>query len=50
MIASDPSDNHMFMVDDLGVNNKILQSLLTSQICRGLYLHKVFCNSSDKIR
>jgi hypothetical protein len=35
MISSEPSDSHMFMVDDLEVNNKILKSLLTSQICKG---------------
>lgn len=34
LIASDPSDSHLFMVDDLEVNNKILKSLLKSQICR----------------
>lgn len=36
LIASDPSDSHLFMVDDLEVNNKILKSLLKSQICRGI--------------
>ncbi|XP_048742759.2 collagen alpha-6(VI) chain-like isoform X5 [Ostrea edulis] len=42
MMASDPSDSHMFMVDDLEVNNKILKSLLTSQICRdAVYLSVV---------